>query len=74
MSLSTGRVIHRHQWKKLPISRDIINRVDEIGTKEKQVFIPTNFKYRVGRNARVNNDYDEVIEEDDLSTQSSDEV
>ena len=70
MSLSTGRVIHRHQWKKLPISQEIIDMVDQLGTKEKQSFISNNFKYRMGQNKRVNDEY-EVDESDAISEQNS---
>ena len=46
LSLNTGRVIHRHQWKRLPLTRKIINRVQEMGAKEKQSFISNNFRYK----------------------------
>ena len=70
MSLSTGRVIHRHQWKRLPISQEIIDMVDQLGTKEKQSVISNNFKYRVGQNKMVDDEY-EVDESDNQSEQNS---
>ena len=30
-SLKKGRVIHRHQWKKLQINQRVIKRVKELG-------------------------------------------
>ena len=44
--LNTGRVIHRHQWKKLPITTKITHRVEEMATKERQPYISNNFKYK----------------------------
>ena len=34
MSLSTGRILHRRQWKRLSINDKIIDRVEELGNKE----------------------------------------
>jgi len=45
MSLDTGRRIHRRQWTKLPVSSDVIKRVDELADKENQSLVSTNFKY-----------------------------
>ena len=39
MSLNTGRFLHRQQWKKLPVSQDIIKRVEELGNTENQTYI-----------------------------------
>ena len=36
MSLSTGRLIHRKQFKVLPITDDVIKRVHELGRRDKQ--------------------------------------
>ena len=46
MSLSIGRILHRKQWKKLPISKKVIGKVEELRNKEKQGFISSNFKYK----------------------------
>ena len=46
VSLSTGRMLHRKQWKKLLISKKIINRVEELANKENQGYISSNFKYK----------------------------
>ena len=35
MSLNTGRVLHCHQWKKLSINQKVIDRVNELGSKER---------------------------------------
>ena len=45
LSLNTGRVLHRHQWKRLPISDWITNRVYVMATKESQQYVSSNFKY-----------------------------
>ena len=39
MSLSTGRVLHRQQWKRLPINQDIIDMVDQLDDRDKQTVI-----------------------------------
>ena len=36
MSLSTGRLLHRHQWKRIYINQGIIDRVNNMLEKEKQ--------------------------------------
>ena len=66
MSLNTGRTIHRHQWKRLNITQHIIDKVDAIGTRDKQSVISNNFKYRLGNNQRV--DY---VDNDDKSIAQS---
>ena len=35
MSLNTGRLLHRHQWKKLHVDQNIIDKVNNLGAKEK---------------------------------------
>lgn len=44
----------RHQWKWLPITTEIISRVDALGMKEQQPLIASNFKYSWGE--KVNGD------------------
>ena len=68
--------MHRYQWKRLHISQSIIDRVDQLGEKEKQAFISNNFKYRLGQNRNVNNDDDDdvSIESDAESEQDKSEV
>ena len=61
MSLSTGRILHRNQWKKLPINDKIINRVEELGDKEKQGYVSSNFKYK----------WKNVTSDDDISDNES---
>ena len=45
-SLNTGRVLHRHQWKRLPINDQITGRVYDMATKEGQQYISSNLKYK----------------------------
>ena len=54
ISLSTDRILHRKQWKKLPINNRIIDRVEELGDKERQGFVSSNFKYKWNRNNEEN--------------------
>ena len=69
LSLNTGQVIHRHQRKRLPIIEQIINRVEEIATKEKKPYIPNNFKYKWNKNL-----VDETcVDSDEVSYSSSNE-
>ena len=45
MSLLTGKRIHRYQWDIIPITTDIINRVDALTRDEGQPIVADNFKY-----------------------------
>ena len=45
MSLQTGKRIHRHGWTTLPIIKEVINRVDNIGKKQNQPLVRGNFNY-----------------------------
>ena len=46
MSLVTGERVHRYSWDILPISTDVIERVNEISRSQDQPLISTNFKYQ----------------------------
>ena len=46
MSLHTGRVIHQRHWERTVASKKIIDRVNEMGKKESQRMVSSNFKYR----------------------------
>ena len=46
ISLSTGRILHRSQWKMLLINDKIIDRIEELGDREKLGFVSSNFKYK----------------------------
>ena len=37
MSLETGKQLHTYIWTYIPISEQVIQRVDEIDTKEKHL-------------------------------------
>ena len=43
MSLTTGYVIHRYSWDIQPVSQDVIQRVEEIATKQKQHKVKDSF-------------------------------
>ena len=45
ISRNSGRVLHRHQWKKISTNQKIINRVEEPAIKERQPYVSSNFKY-----------------------------
>ena len=45
MSLLTGRKIHGYIWDIIPLSNEVIERVEEIGLREGQPIVATNFKY-----------------------------
>ena len=72
LSLNTGRAIHRHQWKRLPITEQIIKRVEEIATKEKQPYIANNFKYKCNKNL-VDDSCDDGDDGDEVSYSSNNE-
>ena len=63
-SLNTDRVLHRHQWKKLPITDKIVIRVEEMATKEGQPYVSSNFKY----------DWNRVKLDSDDTTEANDEL
>ena len=72
MSLNTGRVLHRKQWKKLPITNKIIHRVEEMAEKENQPYIATNFKYRWSNGAVTQPQSDDnSVDNDDDSIQTN---
>ena len=50
MSLLTGKEIHRFQWDVIPITDDVIGRVDKIALAESQPLVATNFNIN-GRKA-----------------------
>ena len=45
MSLLTGKCIHRYQWDIIPITEDIVARVEDLTLLEGQPIIATNFTY-----------------------------
>ena len=45
MSFDTGRKIHRRQWTKMPIIDDVITRINELASKEKQPIVSRNSSY-----------------------------
>ena len=48
MSLNTGGRVHRYSWKILPISTDVIKRVNALGKSEDQPLVASNFKFQWG--------------------------
>ena len=46
MSLVTGKRIHRYQWTALPISQEVLQRVEDIAIYEQQPLVASNFKYQ----------------------------
>merc|ERR1740124_2068615 len=44
--MDKGKKIHRYSWDVLPISRDIINRVNMISEHEGHSMVASNFKYQ----------------------------
>ena len=45
MSLQTGKRIHRHGWTVLPASKEVIDRVNYLGKKQKQPLVKGNLTY-----------------------------
>ena len=45
MSLETGKRVHRHGWTVLPISKEVLARVNHLGKRQKQSRVANNFKY-----------------------------
>ena len=58
ISLNTGRIIHRKQWKKLLITQKIIDRVEQLGDKENQPYVSSDFKYKWDTNNTDERDWD----------------
>ena len=55
MSLETGKRIHRHGWIVLPITKEVLLRVNYLGKKQKQSRVASNFKYSCNNDAQENN-------------------
>ena len=62
MSLVTGKEIHRYQWEILPISEEVIMRVEELAKGENQPLVSSNFKYEWREEVDLN-DQDDLEEE-----------
>ena len=45
MSLLTGKRIHKYQWTVLPISMEVLARVNQLALEEGQPLVAQNFKY-----------------------------
>ena len=43
MSLDTGKRVHRYSWDVLPMSNEVISRVDALGKEEGQPMAVSNF-------------------------------
>jgi hypothetical protein len=54
MSLETGQRIHRYRWTRLPISKEVIDRVNKLANNENQPLVATNFKYEWERGTDIN--------------------
>ena len=46
MSLVTGKRIHRYQWTVLPMSKEVLTRINTIAIHEGQPLVASNFKYQ----------------------------
>ena len=80
LSLLTGNIIHRYQWKSLPIGEDVIKRVHEIAIEQGQGLVAENFKYewQPGTNfednyieEHDNDNIDEIIYEETIQNQGA---
>ena len=70
MSLSTGYIIHRYSWEKLPATDDVIRRVKELAEKQKQPRVSSNFKYEWTKGREILELPGEQIHEEDQETNS----
>ena len=68
MSLVTGKPIHRYQWKVLPISLDVLARVNQLALTEGQPLIATNFKYE-WRPGKIVIDEEDELEDEETAIQ-----
>ena len=73
MSINNGRILCRHQWKKLPIRQKIIDKVDAIGTRDNQTLMPSNFKYRLVQNIRLSDDDDSHSDREESNINESED-
>ena len=74
MSLDTGRRIHRYSWDVLPISTDVINRVNAIGRSEKQPIVASNFKFQWGPDGENIDDESDSDDDEDFDDDDDDDV
>ena len=67
MSLETGKKVHRYDWDILPITKEVLDRVEKIAIHEGQALVASNFKYQWSPdgeeipNETLNDDDDEVV-------------
>ena len=66
MSLERGKRIHRYQWDTLPISKDVLDRVDAIAVHEGQSLVAKSFKFQWNPDGEEI-DGKEISEDDDVS-------
>ena len=46
MSLDTGKRVHRYSWDVLPMSNDVISRVNALGKIEEQPLVASKFVFK----------------------------
>ena len=73
MSLVTGKSIHQYQWKILPISLDVLERVNQIALTEGQPLVVTNFKYE-WRPGKIVIGEDDKLEDEEILDQIDNET
>jgi len=54
MSLTTGQILHRYSWNKMPIADDVVNAVHLLADKQSQKSITNNFAYSSEPGTNVN--------------------
>ena len=68
-SLESGKTVHRKQWEKLPITNEVIQRVNQLGADNSQRSTGGNFKYTKSPGlSYTNSDGDESDSNDSKST------
>ena len=66
LSLTTGARISRQQWTELPITQDVINRVEELAEQQEQPIINGELVFEWAPNVPIEDHDDDIANEDDL--------
>ena len=64
-SLESGKTIHRKQWERMPITNEVIQRVNQLGWNNRQRQIGGNFKYSKGLEEQPDSSSTEAESEND---------
>ena len=76
MSLATGARISRHQWTEVPITQDVINRVEELAAEQEQPIINGELVFEWAPNVPIEDpeNVDDAADDDDEENDGNDDL